>query len=75
MNALRHYETAHAMCPGYLEPLFSMFLIYESRGDSIALLLAKEIINFIPKINNSRTEAMKERTIQFYYDYGDTTEK
>lgn len=75
LNALRHYETAHAMCPGYLEPLFSMFLIYESRGDSIALLLAKEIINFIPKINNSRTEAMKERTIQFYYDYGDTTEK
>ena len=75
LNALRHYEMAHAMCPGYLEPLFSMFLIYESRCDSIALLLAKEIINFIPKINNSRTEAMKERTIQFYYDYGDTTEK
>src|SRR5574344_1182429 len=63
-NALVHYDVAHNMCPGYLEPLFSQFLIYESRYDSIAVSLAKEIIDFSPKITNPRTEAMKSRTIQ-----------
>ena len=63
-NALVHYDVAHNMCPGYLEPLFSQFLIYESRCDSIAVSLAKEIIDFSPKITNPRTEAMKSKTIQ-----------
>lgn len=65
VNALVHYDVAHNMCPGYLEPMFSQFLIYESRCDSIAVSLAKEIIDFSPKITNPRTEAMKSRTIQF----------
>lgn len=64
VNALVHYDVAHNMCPGYLEPLFSQFLIYESRCDSIAVSLAKEIIDFSPKITNPRTEAMKSKTIQ-----------
>ena len=65
VNALEHYEVAHAMCPGYLEPLFSMFLIHKSRNDKQAIDFAKEINSFSPKITNSRTDAMKNRTIQF----------
>ena len=65
VKALEHYEVAHAMCPGYLEPLFSMFLIYESRHDNRAVSLAKEIVDFSPKVVNSRTDAMRGRTIQF----------
>ena len=53
------------MCPGYLEPLFSKFLIYESKNDSLAITLAKEIIDFTPKITNSRTDAMKSRVALF----------
>ena len=52
------------MCPGYLEPLFSKFLIYEARQDSSTVYLAKEIVNFVPKINNPRTEAMKNKAIE-----------
>lgn len=62
VRALEHYEVAHAMCPGYMEPLFAQFLIYVAKSDSIAKSMGKEIINFTPKITNSRTDAMKDRT-------------
>ena len=65
VQALWHYDIAHNMCPGYLEPLFSKFLIYEARQDSRTVYLAKEIVNFVPKINNPRTEAMKNKAIEF----------
>ena len=65
IKALEHYDIAHKMCPGYLEPLFSKFLIYESKNDSLAITLAKEIIDFTPKITNSRTDAMKSRVALF----------
>lgn len=64
VQALWHYDIAHNMCPGYLEPLFSKFLIYEARQDSSTVYLAKEILNFVPKINNPRTEAMKNKAIE-----------
>ena len=65
IKALEHYDIAHKMCPGYLEPLLSKFLIYESKNDSLAITLAKEIIDFTHKITNSRTDAMKSRVALF----------
>ena len=65
VNALEHYEVAHAMCPGYLEPVFSKFLIYENRHDERAVSLARCILDYTPKISNSRTMAMKHRVSEF----------
>lgn len=65
VNALEHYEVAYAMCPGYLEPVFSKFLIYENRNDERAVPLARHIMEFSPKISNSRTRAMKNRVSEF----------
>ena len=65
VNALEHYEVAHSMCPGYLEPVFSKFLIYENRNDAQAVPLARDIMNYSPKLTNSRTMAMKHRVSEF----------
>lgn len=65
INAVFHYNVAQQMCPGYLEPLFSKFLIYESKCDSMANHFAKEVIDFTPKIRNAKTDAMKNRASQY----------
>lgn len=64
-EALRCYRLVQAMRPGLLEPLFAEFQLLRLRYDLEAHRLAERIVLFNPKINNSRTEAMKAEVLRY----------
>ena len=61
MNALDSYNRASRMMPSLMSPVFAEFNLYraENKRDK-ALFLAREIVDFRPKVENRKTRAMRQ---------------
>ena len=61
LNALDSYNRASRMMPSLMSPVFAEFNLYraENKRDK-ALFLAREIVDFRPKVENRKTRAMRQ---------------
>ena len=66
LKALECYRTASRMMPGLMYPVFAEFNLYrkENQKDK-ALLLARKLITFRPKIENRRTRLMRTEAWEY----------
>ena len=70
--AEKSYRQAHAILPNRLYPLWLLMILYQQTGKAeCAEKVAKEIIEFIPKVESSATNEMKrdaEKLLQKNYN-------
>lgn len=60
--AEKSYKKAYAIMPNRMYPLYQIMNMYEQSGQhKRALLMAKRIINYTPKIKSPATEEMKQK--------------
>ena len=64
-EAVRCYQLVQAMRPGLMEPLFAEFQILRMKSATQTQRLAIRLVNFKPKIRNSRTDAMKAEVLRY----------
>lgn len=59
-SSAMHFRKAAAMCPSRISPLYYLFLLYESQGDTAGMAVTgRQLLSKPVKVPSAKTRAMR----------------